>query len=205
MEKDYYSIIGVEPDADSEEIRRAYREKVRKCHPDACCEEDPEKFLELQEAYETLNDSIKRREYDVRLLRSRQRHQAHRHTSLMDTMWNDTSSEIQNMVDRYFNSMFDEIPVRGKRLELELILTREEARQGGTYEVELPLRRTCPACGGNQIHRFFCDCCEGMGKVHVKKKITLQVPHGICSGTELVLPLRVNNLEYKVHILVRVG
>ncbi len=63
--KDYYKILGVEPDADSKEIKTAYRKLARKYHPDVNPEQGAEeKFKEVAEAYEALKDAGRRAEYD---------------------------------------------------------------------------------------------------------------------------------------------
>ena len=63
--KDYYEILGVEPDADKKAIKTAYRRLARKYHPDVSKEHDSEKqFKEVSEAYEVLGSDEKRAEYD---------------------------------------------------------------------------------------------------------------------------------------------
>jgi len=64
--KDYYQILGVDPDADDKAIKAAYRRLARKYHPDVSAEENAEQqFKEVSEAYEVLKDKDKRAEYDV--------------------------------------------------------------------------------------------------------------------------------------------
>lgn len=68
-EKDYYQLIGLARDATADEIRRAYREAVRKLHPDAN-PDDPQNtdlFLQVQKAYEILSDPTRRDAYDKTL------------------------------------------------------------------------------------------------------------------------------------------
>jgi molecular chaperone DnaJ len=63
--RDYYEVLGIKKDATQDEIKKAYREMAKKYHPDVS--KDPnatEKFKEIQEAYEVLNDSQKRAQYD---------------------------------------------------------------------------------------------------------------------------------------------
>lgn len=64
--KDYYAILGVERDASAESIKKAYRRKAMKVHPDVAPDdaEAADKFKELSEAYEVLSDPNKRSIYD---------------------------------------------------------------------------------------------------------------------------------------------
>ncbi len=63
--KDYYEILGVQPDADDKAIKGAYRKLARKYHPDVSSDEDAEdKFKAVSEAYHVLKDPEKRAEYD---------------------------------------------------------------------------------------------------------------------------------------------
>ncbi len=66
--KDLYSVLGVEPTASQEEIKRAFQELAKRHHPDTALEKDPagETFREIAAAYEVLGDPDRRREYDRR-------------------------------------------------------------------------------------------------------------------------------------------
>ncbi|KAJ2382023.1 mdj1 protein precursor, partial [Coemansia sp. RSA 2603] len=62
---DFYSVLGVKRDASAAEIKKAYYQLAKKYHPDA--NKDPsakDKFIKIQEAYDTLSDESKRRSYD---------------------------------------------------------------------------------------------------------------------------------------------
>lgn len=65
--RDYYEILGVNKDAKSTEIKKAYRKLAKKYHPDLHPndKESNEKFAEINEAYEVLSDPEKRKKYDM--------------------------------------------------------------------------------------------------------------------------------------------
>ena len=64
--QNYYEVLGVKRDASQDEIKKAFRKLAQKYHPDAGG--DPEKFKEVSEAYTTLSDEKKRKEYDQLLM-----------------------------------------------------------------------------------------------------------------------------------------
>ena len=66
-----YDILGVSKNASQDEIKKAYRKLAKQWHPDKFTKENEskrkeaeEKFKKISEAYETLGDEQKRREYD---------------------------------------------------------------------------------------------------------------------------------------------
>ena len=64
--KDYYEVLGVEKDADDNQVKKAYRKKAMKYHPDQNPDnkEAEDKFKEAAEAYDVLSDGNKRARYD---------------------------------------------------------------------------------------------------------------------------------------------
>ena len=62
-EKNYYKILGIERDATSDVIKKAFRKKALECHPDKTNGDDT-LFKEINEAYGILSDSDKRHVYD---------------------------------------------------------------------------------------------------------------------------------------------
>jgi molecular chaperone DnaJ len=64
--RDYYDILGISKNATAEEIKKAYRQKALKFHPDKNPgdSEAEEKFKEAAEAYEVLSNPEKKQRYD---------------------------------------------------------------------------------------------------------------------------------------------
>ncbi len=64
--KNYYAILGIEENADGQEIKKAYRRLAKKYHPDAVGDDivKQKKMYAIQEAYECLGDEEKRKRYD---------------------------------------------------------------------------------------------------------------------------------------------
>lgn len=63
--RDYYEVLGLKKGASKDEITKAYRSLAKKYHPDINKSPDaPQKFEEIQEAYDVLKDDTKRAQYD---------------------------------------------------------------------------------------------------------------------------------------------
>lgn len=69
--KNYYSILGIEQDADQRAIKKAYIMLAKRYHPDKLTEEERENniFADISEAYAVLSDETKREQYDETLKR----------------------------------------------------------------------------------------------------------------------------------------
>ncbi len=64
MTKDYYEILGVDKNASSSEIKKAFRSLAQKHHPDKKTG-DEKKFKEANDAYSVLSDEKKKKQYDT--------------------------------------------------------------------------------------------------------------------------------------------
>ena len=62
-DRDLYSVLGVNRNAETSEIRTAYKQLAKEHHPDKGG--DPEKFKELSQAHEVLSDEKRRKMYDM--------------------------------------------------------------------------------------------------------------------------------------------
>lgn len=90
----YYELLDVPVNATTDEIKQHYRKYARIHHPDKGG--DPEKFKEIQTAYETLMDPIQRHQYDM---------------DLSGTNYTFTQEDY-DMIYRYYNSFINSVEVR---------------------------------------------------------------------------------------------
>ncbi|KAL5223271.1 hypothetical protein ABZP36_027984 [Zizania latifolia] len=69
----FYDLLGISSEGTLDEVRAAYRRMARKYHPDVsppdAAAENTRRFIEVQEAYETLSDPSRRATYDRALAR----------------------------------------------------------------------------------------------------------------------------------------
>lgn len=89
--KDHYAALGLSSAATLADIKKAFRQKASALHPDKNTAPDaPERFRQVQEAYEVLSDTDQRQAYDD-----------NRRRNLLDSPI-DTARDIWN---QYFKSL----------------------------------------------------------------------------------------------------
>lgn len=89
---DYYSTLGVGRNASADEIKRAYRKKAMEHHPDRTGGDDTV-FKQINEAYDTLKDPVKKQAYD----NPQQQRQYNYNTQNMNDMFNAFFGQRQPM------------------------------------------------------------------------------------------------------------
>ncbi len=172
--RDYYDVLGVAPGAGAEEIKRAYRQLARRYHPDISGEERGAALLEVSRAYEVLRDPARRRSYDANLTTGA------RADWLGDEVAIDFPS-VSSVLDRMRDSFFGGAPEAS--LSAEIVLTPQEAFWGALVPLHVPLRRTCPRCGGRgEVWADWCAACAGGGEVSATHEMRLRVPAGVREG-----------------------
>lgn len=196
MIKDYYKELGLSPDCSQEEIKKAYRKLARDFHPDMCGNKDSTKFRSIQEAYETLGKTEKRKLYDQQLKREQFRH-AHQ-VPTYSIRLDDEEFYFPLSLENWFNQILDNIfqidfhaPIFADiDNQLELILTKDEAAAGGVFAIKVPIRHICPVCQGKGGYLlFFCDACQGHGQILKDFTINLKIPPAIKNHSHFSIPI----------------
>lgn len=73
---------------------------------------------------------------------------------------------------------------------MEVPLTREQARSGGTARVMVPASATCPTCGGQGgLGPYTCHRCAGEGAISGEIPVSIAFPRGLTADHAVVLPL----------------
>lgn len=176
--RDYYDVLGVSPDAGAEEIKRAYRQLARRYHPDISGEDRGAAFKELARAYDVLRDPGRRRRYDATLSKA----------ASFDVGKNWFADEIAidfpsvaSVLDRMRDAFFSAEP--SVTMSAQMVLTPREAFDGVTIPLDVPLRRTCPRCGGRgEVWTEWCATCAGLGEVSAAHSLHVRVPAGVREG-----------------------
>jgi molecular chaperone DnaJ len=197
MPKDYYIVLGVSRGADLKKIKQAYRREVKRYHPDTSRTDEPtEKFLEIKEAYDTLSDETKRRDYDRELERRGSLLRISRAQELITARRSvfDATDPFVSSVDEFFSGFlpgfFDRGIGKKKDLYLDIILSPSEAHNGGLYPLTVPVVEPCPHCSKTGVwDYFFCPVCYGYGRIPAKREFSLSIPPHIQHGTEITLSL----------------
>ena len=196
--RDYYDVLGVSPGAGADEIKRAYRQLARRYHPDISGEDRAAAFVEVSRAYEVLGDQDRRRSYDAHLLPARPA------DWLDDEVAIDFPS-VASVLDRMRDAFFG--GSREAALSARIVVTPKEAFWGTLVPLHVPLRRTCPRCGGRgEVWSEWCAACSGVGEISAVHAMRLRVPAGVREGTRFrfcVTPQGAPQTSVDVQITIR--
>ena len=186
--RDYYEVLGVSKTATDDELKKAYRKLAKKYHPDANPDNPKEaeaKFKEVNEAYEVLSDSNKRKMYD-------QFGTADPSAAGFNgaggpfgggSYYSYTSSGFDDFGDLgdIFSSFFgggfggrtssrsSNGPIKGADLKASIDITFEESYLGVEKEIVLNRDEECPVCHGTKAKPGTkpetCTVCHGTGSI----------------------------------------
>ncbi len=183
VKKDYYKILGIDRGASQEDIKKAFRQLARKCHPDLNkgSKEAEEKFKEINEAFQALGDPKKREQYD-------------RFGSSSENSAGFGGFGGFGFEDFFrgfsFEDIFENFSERaGLRFDMEITL--EDVFHGKKTNIEIPVLSDCRACKGTGAKDGLlktCAFCGGSGRIRrLQRSIFAQILNigvcGKCMGT----------------------
>lgn len=190
--RDFYEILGVNRDASSEDIKKAYRKLAMKHHPDRN-PDNPKaeaQFKEAKEAYEILSDEQKRTAYDQ-----------YGHAGVDPQA---RSGAGGGGFGDAFSDIFGDIfggssggnranVYRGADLRYNLEITLEEAAHGSETRIRIPTMASCETCDGSGAKKGTqpqtCPTCAGHGQVRMQQGFfSVQQTCPKCHGTGRYIP-----------------
>jgi len=212
----YYLALGIDRDADLDKIKKAYRHYCKKYHPDLANKEQRKHFFRIQEAYETLSDENRRRDYDRTMSPPPGGGRVPVHFA-DSSVWEERDTEeryirrfrsdIDDFFDEFVAGFFEEPFSRKKDLYAEIILSPMEAQTGGQLPIDVPVIEECTGCcGRGHANGFICNSCGGMGRTHSSRRFDLNIPPGIRSGASATVSLAgigLKNVYLHIDISVR--
>ena len=181
QKKDYYEVLGVPKDADTNGIKKAYRKLAMEYHPDRNSSPDAEeKFKEISEAYGVLSDSEKRAKYDrfghAGIDRQYTQEDIFRDISFEDIFGQGGGGGFGNIFDIFFGGRGGARPTsqRGSDLRYDLRITLEDAATGTEKRIDVMRVETCDVCGGSGAKpgttKKTCHYCNGTGQASRVKR-----------------------------------
>ena len=180
--RDYYELLGVSKNASPDEIKKAFRRLAVEHHPDRGGDET--KFKEINEAYEVLKDTDKRKRYD------QFGHAGIGSSAASDGGFSGFGQPFDFAQGKEFHFDFGDLGLgdifgsffgqdnrdsrtrrsdRGRDLETTVEISFEEAVFGSQNQLRLNLDDVCEHCKGTTVEPGYelkaCDNCEGSGQV----------------------------------------
>ncbi len=188
--RDFYEILGVNRDASSEDIKKAYRKLAMKHHPDRNPDNPKSEglFKEAKEAYEILSDEQKRAAYDQ-----------YGHAGVDPQARGGGGGGFGDSFSDIFGDIFGgggssrSNVYRGADLRYNLEISLEDAAHGSETRIRIPTMAECEACEGSGAKKGTqpktCPTCAGHGQVRMQQGFfSVQQTCPKCHGTGRYIP-----------------
>jgi DnaJ-class molecular chaperone len=222
LRKNYYLTLGIPANETAAGVREAFREIVKRYHPDRVGSERLRFFQEIVEAYHVLADPQRRSQYDQGLDNPEGEPSAWQQASFAGAANQENLPQSRAVLrslhikDAPFEAALALVsgtltaqdPARNycQALNARVILSPEEARHGGIVLLFIPSCSPCERCGGSgREDPFPCSLCDGEGLVEEQEKVRVLVPAMVPDGTVMNIPLRglgVHNFYLRLQIRV---
>ncbi len=194
--RDYYDVLGVQKNADAQDLKAAFRKLAMQYHPDKNPDDSESeiKFKEIGEAYEILKDPQKRAAYDqfghAGVDMSRGGHPGAGGFS------GDFGSSMSDIFDDLFGDFMGggrgrrqrgDGRERGGDLRYNMDVSLEDAFEGKVAQIKVPTSVACETCSGSGAKAgsgpVTCSTCGGHGKVRATQGFfTLERTCHVCQG-----------------------
>src|SRR3989449_10271513 len=198
-----YDTLGVKKGASADEIKKAYRKLAAQYHPDknpgdAAAEE---KFKEVQNAYDTLSNAERRKQYDkFGTANGRRAPGADPRDFNFGSGGNFTINDLGDLGD-LFGGIFNRgqagrarrpQPERGADIEITVNLSFEDSLRGLETKIPVEVTTACRECGGTGAEPgtspVICPECNGRGVVSESQGLfALSQPCPRCRGNGTVV------------------
>ena len=210
MAMDYYMVLGLTPAANLPQIKRAFRNLSHQHHLDRAGEESAERFMAIKGAYDTLSDSARRADYERERRRgmSRTRWVTHKPIDLFNNFeqFRPSREMIWDWWERNFSHRHESKSRPVRDLNLEVVLSPDEALRGGMLAIDVPVGQLCDRCEGSGSTGYFtCDACDGHGMFWETRRVDVALSPPVREGAEVAVSLKhlgVQNLVLKLHVRV---
>ena len=200
--KDYYQILGVDKKANADDIKKAFFKIASKHHPDKAGGDDA-KFKEASEAYSTLSDEKKRREYDMYGQTFAGGAGPQQGGAGFGGFEGFNMNDFQNMefdfgdLGDIFGDMFGGFggarrERRGRDISIEIEATFKESVFGTERNVLINKVSKCTKCNGSggdvAKGKVKCESCNGKGRVTEARRTIMGVMQTVrecdhCNGS----------------------
>jgi DnaJ-class molecular chaperone len=192
----YYEVLGVERDANTDEIKRAYKRLAMKYHPDKRSG-DAEKFKEINQAHEILTDPDRRSHYDQFGTDEQQggmpdmSHVFEQMFSMVNPGRTDHQHVVQLTLDEVYTGVTKNIKVTTSRPCFNCLIKCPQCNgHGATREMNhvfgmigQMFSRPCQNCRGACLVPRGCTQCQGTKTVTQTVSMTITIGKGIEDGT----------------------
>lgn len=190
---DYYKILGLDRSANSDSITKAYRKLAKQYHPDRNVGDENAKikYAEVSDAYDTLNDPIKKAEYDRGAFLGhagfQQTYRPSGENPNVSKKYKVSESEL-NLIQCSF---FGGTDLQGRNILIHLTLPKTDMERGCTHNVKWKKRDKCKTCQGygsadlNKSQIVKCKACAGTGNIMqiLGKQGSIYPKCDFCDGT----------------------
>lgn len=173
-------MLGVDRNADAAELKKAYRKKAMKYHPDRNPDDDEaeSKFQEINEAYEVLSDKEKRKMYD-QFGHAGVNQQAG--AGGFGGFSGSGFGGFEDIINEMFGGGFGGArtsrrnrPQKGQPLQVEIVLDFKEAAFGTKKKIKYYRIQECETCSGSGAEpgtpKHTCSKCNGSGEIRFRQR-----------------------------------